>query len=78
MTGNYKAFLLRFQRGGGQDRWRVTLVDALGGGERYFTTERDLFRYLMQTLAEESLPMDANEETSHGVETNDEDRSRQD
>ena len=60
MTGNYKAYLLRLQRGEGQDHWRVTLVDALSGEKQHFATERALLLHLMRILAEEAPSTEVN------------------
>jgi Tfp pilus assembly protein PilE len=68
MTGDYKAYLLRLQRGQAQGHWRATLVDAHSGQEQHFATERALFIYLMRMLAEEPPP--SIEENSDGFNKN--------
>ena len=62
MTGDYKAYLLRLQRGEGQDHWRVTLIDALSGEKQQFTSERALLVHLMQIFAQKSLHLEESEE----------------
>lgn len=57
MAGDYKAYLLRLQRGEGQEHWRATLVEVISGEKNYFATERALFIHLMRILAEETLPI---------------------
>lgn len=65
MADHYKAYLLRFQRGEGQDHWRATLVDALSGEKKRFASERALFANLMQILAKAAQPLEEFGENSH-------------
>jgi hypothetical protein len=66
MTSQYKAYLLRLQRGKAQLHWRVTLVDAFSGERKSFATERDLLIHLMQTLAIEAPSTKSSEDDVHG------------
>lgn len=47
----YQAYLVRFQRGDGQQQWRVTLQNANTGEQMTFTSEGEAFRYLVQALS---------------------------
>lgn len=51
MKTEYQAYLLRLQRSRGSDSWRATLQNADTGELLRFANERDMVRYLLQTLA---------------------------
>lgn len=62
MAGDYKAYLLRLQRGEAQAHWRATLVDAHSGKERHFASERALLIHLMGMLTQEPPSRSQSEE----------------
>lgn len=47
---NYRAYLIRFQRGKKQPHWRVTLQNSQTGEVLKFATERQLLHFLLETL----------------------------
>ena len=49
-VNQYQAYLLRLERGKGQQGWRATLTNAHSGDVQRFATERDLICYLLQSL----------------------------
>ena len=61
MTGDYKAYLLRLQRGKTEAHWRATLVDAHSGKEQHFATERALLIHLLRTFEQSSLQSEESE-----------------
>ena len=56
MTGEYQAYLLRLERGKGQQRWRATLENAQTGDVLHFASERDLLLHLLRALAHQGTP----------------------
>ncbi len=64
MKSQYRAYLLRLQRGQSESHWRVTMEDAHTGELLRFTNERDMLRYLMQVLSTDSLKVDGQPETN--------------
>lgn len=46
----YQAYLIRFKRGREQSHWHVDVQNAHTGERHRFVTERELFRFLKQSL----------------------------
>jgi hypothetical protein len=55
MPSDYQAYLIRFQRGEGQTHWRVRLENVADSEVVCFTTEWELFRYLLERLSAEPV-----------------------
>lgn len=47
---HYQSYLIRFQRGSGQEHWRVTLQEVRSAKTIYFATEQELIHYLLEVL----------------------------
>jgi hypothetical protein len=58
VSTEYQSFLLRLQRGHGNDHWRATLQNAQTGELLRFANERELLRYLLQLLSPRSTDAD--------------------
>lgn len=56
MSSDYQAYLLRIQRSSTQSAWRVTMENAHTGELLRFANKRDLLRYLMNNLMDETNP----------------------
>jgi hypothetical protein len=50
MSNEYKAYLIRFQRGQGETSWRAALQNAYRDETLRFGNERELFHYLLNIL----------------------------
>lgn len=46
----YVAFLIRWQDGGSQTRWRATVENAYTGQKLHFSNKSELLRFLWQLL----------------------------
>jgi len=68
MNGNYHAFLVRFNRREASAQWFATLENAHTHEMFRFTTVRELFIYLLQTLLEE--PVAQTDHLNPNVEAN--------
>ena len=51
MNDLYQAYMIRFSRNNGDAAWRVMLRSADSETTEHFSTERELFLYLMMQLA---------------------------
>lgn len=60
----YRAYLLRLQRGQHQQAWRATLQDVNTREVLHFPTERDLLRHLLTILAASSTHEEAEDDKS--------------
>jgi hypothetical protein len=52
----YSAYLIRWQDGGSQTRWRATLENAYTGQKLHFSNKIELLRFLWQLLFEGEMP----------------------
>lgn len=53
MSTEYRAYLIRLRRGEGETNWRATLQNVHTNQLLHYGNERELFLYLLHTLAEE-------------------------